>query len=129
MKKKKQNEQPVVEPAQETAEKSTTAFPMSEMSPSDELQIYYNDAYMREKQRFNDMFGIIERPEEEHALPSPETQQAFVAQQPKESDDYVPVAKYEKMRKKRNALKVALAITITVAFLAIVFLVTNSLLF
>jgi len=127
MKKKKQNEQPV-EQAQDTA-KSTTAFPISEMSPSEELQIYYNDAYMREKQRFNDMFGIIERPEEERSQPSPETQQAIVEQIKKESDDYVPVAKYEKLRKKRNALKVALAITVTIAVIAIIFLVTNSLLF
>lgn len=48
-------------------ESTTSAAPEREsvnMAPSEDLQIYYNDAYMREKERFNEIFGIIEPKEQ-----------------------------------------------------------------
>lgn len=74
------------------AENTTTAFPMSEMAPSEELQIYYNDAYMRERQRFNDIFGIIEQDE-------PEKEKVYIEPSPEE---YVTVKKFKKVKRTAN---------------------------
>lgn len=120
MKKKKQKEQEQVQLQQEpVAEKqqdaiNTTAFPLSDMSPSDELQIYYNDAYLREKQRFNDIFGIIEHEEEKPKEEAPSV----------DLSEYVPIAEYKKVKKKLRGYRIAFWVTF-VAFIAllIVFLI------
>lgn len=65
-----------------------------EMKPSDELQIYYNDAYMREKQRLNNIFGVIEEDK-----PVVET----VEVEP-DMSDYVHIGKYKKMKRRAGAL-------------------------
>ena len=113
MKKKKQKEQEQLQLQQEpVAEKkqdaiNTTAFPLSDMSPSDELQIYYNDAYLREKQRFNDIFGIIE-PEEEKKEEAPAIN----------LDDYVTLEEFKKVKKKLKGYCIAFWCTF-IAFIAV----------
>ena len=115
MKKKKQEEQVPVQQEQYVDKKSdrinTTAFPLSDMGPSDELQIYYNDAYMREKQRFNDIFGIIEHEEEK-------PQETVVAPN---LDDYVPVAEYKRVKKKLKGYRFAFWFTFAAFIILLVF--------
>lgn len=90
MKKKKQSV-PVEPTPAETPKRNPTAFPLSDLVPGEELQIYYNEAYMKEKQRFNDIFGIIEQEE-------PEKEKVYVQPSP---DEYVTVKQYR--RSKRTA--------------------------
>lgn len=60
MKRKKQKNVVVTEqPTNTTPVQAQPVPPVTEMSPSDDLQVYYNDAYMREKQRLNEIFGVI----------------------------------------------------------------------
>lgn len=108
MKKKKEikPETPVTPVAEE---RNVTAFPLSDMAPSEELQIYYNEAYMREKQRFNEIFGIIEQNE-------PEQEKIYIEPSPAE---YV---KMERYRKKRNKANFFLVTTVIFAVAAIALL-------
>ncbi|MBR1747689.1 MAG: hypothetical protein IJ735_05725 [Clostridia bacterium] len=120
--------EPVVAPeAQPAATPTTTAFPLSDLAPSEELQIYYNDAYMREKQRFNDMFGIIETSEPVKTSVQPDP--TPVEQASASEEEYVPLAEYEKLRRKKSRMKFGLAITITLAVIFAIVIVTNTLLF
>ncbi|NCA92435.1 hypothetical protein EOM82_04190 [bacterium] len=80
--------------AAETKQENT--LNLSTLRPSDELQVYYNDAYMREKQRFNDMFGLLEED-----VPAPEAVKKFYEADDKPNIDlsqYVPVKKYKKVK-------------------------------
>ncbi len=85
------NEEPIVN--------NTAVAP--EMKPGDELQIYYNDAYMRERQRLNDIFGVIE---EEQPVVEKE-----VVVEP-DMSDFVHVGEYKKMKRRATALGVFTAI-------------------
>lgn len=91
---KKKQPEPQYKPAD--TNKGTTAFPLSDMAPGEELQIYYNDAYMREKQRFNDIFGIIEQDE-------PEKEKVYIEPSPEE---YVSVKQFKKTRRVANLFAV-----------------------
>ena len=82
---KKKKKQPEV--ARPTDNRNPTAFPLSDMAPSDELQVYYNEAYMREKKRFNDIFGIIEQEEQEK-------EKVYIPPSPEE---YVTVKRYKRL--------------------------------
>jgi len=80
--------------ATETTQES--ALNLSSLRPSDELQVYYNDAYMREKQRFNDMFGLLEED-----VPAPDAVNKLYVENSSPSIDmsqYVPVKKYKKVK-------------------------------
>ncbi len=82
---KKKNEAPVV----------NTQPTNTEMKPADELQVYYNDAYMREKQRLNSIFGVIEEDQ-----PVIQTERIIEP----DMDEYVPIAKYKKVKRKAGWL-------------------------
>ncbi len=71
-----------------------------EMKPGDELQIYYNDAYMRERQRLNDIFGVIEG--------EPVVEKEVVVEP--DMSDFVHVSEYKKMKRRAAALGVFTAI-------------------
>ncbi len=80
----------------QTEPKQESALNLSTLRPSDELQVYYNDAYMREKQRFNDMFGLLEED-----VPAPDAvKKLSVENQAAKIDmsQYVPVKKYKKVK-------------------------------
>ena len=149
MKKNKKNAAslPVAAPEQEQKAVQTDSSSLSEMSPSEELQIYYNDAYMREKQRFNDMFGIIDEPtkltEQPSGQPTPYSQPfaertSFYSAQSLSSGTtasagyYAESGKKEKTKgeKKRmsGGLKILIAILITLGVLAIFIGINNTLL-
>ena len=119
MKKKKQEEQLLSQkaPVEEKSNNiNTTAFPLSDMKPSEELQIYYNDAYMREKQRFNDIFGIIEQPAEEKPQETPEP----------DLNDYVHIDEFKKLKKKLRGYCIAFWCVLAVAIaMIIIFLRVN----
>lgn len=98
MKKKKQQSEVI-----KTADnRNPTAFPLSDMTPSDELQIYYNEAYMKEKKRFNDIFGIIEQEEQEK-------EKVYIPPSP---DEYVTMKKYKRAQ---NVATAFIALTIVLA--------------
>lgn len=65
------------------------------MRPSDELQVYYNDAYMREKQRFNDIFGLLE-----DDMPAPDAVKKIQLEnaEPVDLSQYVPLKKFKKVK-------------------------------
>lgn len=69
---------------------------LDSMRPSDELQVYYNDAYMREKQRFNDMFGLID-----DDTPAPEAKKLFAESDQSDIDlsDYVSIKKFKRVKR------------------------------
>ena len=73
----------------------------TEMKPGDELQIYYNDAYMRERQRLNDIFGVI-------AEEQPVVEKEVVVEP--DMSDFVHVREYKKMKRRAAALGVFTAI-------------------
>lgn len=135
MKKRKQDvvEEPVEETKAEqkpveTKEVAAPEVPSTQLTPSDELQIYYNEAYLREKQRFNDMFGIIESERtEKKAAPVLPAQQAV--DEKKDDERYVPVEKYVKQRKRISRLKFGLAITITLTVIFAIVVICNTTLF
>ncbi len=60
--------------------------------PSDELQSYYNDAYMKERERFNNLFGVIE----EDALAPSKVETVYVEPSP---EKYVTVEDYKKTKR------------------------------
>lgn len=77
-------------------EQPTQGATLDTMRPSDELQVYYNDAYMREKQRFNDMFGFLEEDE-----PSPDVVKRILLENAKNDVDlsnYVPLKKFKRIK-------------------------------
>ncbi len=61
-------------------------------APSDELQLYYNDAYMKERERFNNIFGVIE----EDALAPKQVETVYVEPSP---DKYITVEQFKKAKK------------------------------
>lgn len=76
-----------------TEERNVT---LDTMRPSDELQVYYNDAYMREKQRFNDMFGLLE-----DDVPAPDAVKRICienAQNQIDLSEYVPLKKFKRVK-------------------------------
>lgn len=107
---KKKTETPSVTPETRTAE---TTVP--EMTPGEELQVYYNDAYMREKQRLNDIFGIIEE------------EAPTVVEKVIEPDmsDYVHISELKKQKRRTAVLAVFTAIfaIATVALVVLKFFV------
>ena len=135
--------QPIATPEQNPVAPSTTAFPLSEMSPSEELQIYYNDAYMREKQRFNDMFGIIDEPQQNPFGPtSAPTASSVASAAAVENPFATPYAdqnqafdaqgsgKGKKEKKKKSAgFKIGIAVIVTLVVVAILIGICNTLLF
>ncbi len=102
--KKKKTVQPE---AHKPADRNPTAFPLSDMAPSDELQVYYNEAYLKEKKRFNDIFGIIE-PEEQ------EKEKVYIPPSP---DEYVTMKKFKRMQ---NVATTFIALTIIFAAAAVI---------
>lgn len=107
MKKKKKLKQ--TEAPQEE-KRNPTAFPLSDMSPSDELQIYYNEAYLKEKKRFNDIFGIIEHEEVEK-------EKVYIPPSP---DEYVTVKKYKRAQNVATAfISLSIILAAAVAILAL----------
>lgn len=66
-------------------------------APSDELQLYYNDAYMKERERFNNIFGIIE----EDALAPKQVETVYVEPSP---DKFVTMQEFKKAKKKASFL-------------------------
>jgi hypothetical protein len=64
-------------------------------APSDELQLYYNDAYMKERERFNNIFGVID----EDALAPNKVETVYIEPSP---DKFVTMAKFKKAKKKIN---------------------------
>ena len=113
MKKKKAEQQlPPVENTTNAEPATTTAFPISDMSPSDELQIYYNDAYLKEKQRFNDIFGIIE-------TEKPVAEKVYVEPS---LEEYVEKKKFKKVKRIATlfiVLTIALAVVVALFALKI----------
>lgn len=61
------------------------------LAPSDELQLFYNDAYMKERERFNNIFGVIE----EDALAPKQVETVYVEPSP---DKYITVERYKKIK-------------------------------
>lgn len=59
--------------------------------PSDDLQLYYNDAYMKERERFNNIFGVIE----EDALAPKQVETVYVEPSP---DKFVSMKQYKKAK-------------------------------
>lgn len=102
--KKKKTVQPE---AAKPTDRNPTAFPLSDMAPSDELQVYYNEAYLREKKRFNDIFGIIEQEEQEK-------EKVYIPPSP---DEYVTMKKYKRLQ---NVATAFIALTILFAAAAVV---------
>ena len=115
MKKKNKEEQIQAQqmPAEEKkiADINASEVPLANMAPSEELQIYYNDAYMREKQRFNDIFGIIEEPKDE---------KQEEAQGP-DLSEYVHVDEFKKLKKKLKSYRIAFWIFFLIAIAAFKF--------
>lgn len=77
-------------------ERQESTLNLSTLRPSDELQVYYNDAYMREKQRFNDMFGLLE-----DDVPAPDAVKRLSQDSSAPSIDmscFVPLKKYKKAK-------------------------------
>lgn len=62
-------------------------------APSDELQLYYNDAYMKERERFNNIFGVID----EDALAPNQVETVYVEPSP---EKYVTVEEFKKSKGK-----------------------------
>ncbi|NLL55630.1 MAG: hypothetical protein GX242_00240 [Clostridiales bacterium] len=85
--------------------------PKMPFGPSDELQLYYNDAYMKERERFNNLFGTIE----EDVLAPKQVETVYVEPSP---DEFVSVSAYKKA--KRSARFFATA-AIVFAAAAVVF--------
>lgn len=79
-----------------TDEQTTNNVSLDTMRPSDELQVYYNDAYMREKQRFNDMFGFLEED-----VPAPDAVKRICienAQKEMDMSAYISLKKHKKVK-------------------------------
>ncbi len=112
--KKKNKSVPVENVQQEPVKRNPTAFPLSDMVPGEELQIYYNEAYMREKQRFNDIFGIIEQEE-------PEKEKVYVQPSP---DEYVTMKQYRRS-KRTTSVFVFLTLCLAAAVAVLVLKVLN----
>ena len=136
MKKNKQNtaQQAVNPQPEQNAAPSTTAFPMSEMSPSEELQIYYNDAYMKEKQRFNDMFGIIDEPKAAPQQQQPDYTPPYVVQpNAPAGEDYAYAAALQREKKQKKKLsgvaKFFIALAVVLVIVGIIMGICNTLLF
>lgn len=83
--------------------------------PQETLQTYYKDAYMRERDRFNSMFGTIEYnpPYERPIYPETETLQKNVMQ-----EDMVPK---KKLKKSKRALSIFIVLTIIAIGAAVYF--------
>lgn len=64
-------------------------------APSDELQLYYNDAYMNERERFNNIFGVIE----EDALAPKQVETVYVEPSP---EKFVDIKQYKKAKRSRG---------------------------
>lgn len=60
--------------------------------PSDELQLYYNDAYMKERERFNSLFGVID----DDALSANKVETVYIDPSP---DKFVEIKVYKKAKK------------------------------
>ncbi len=78
-----------------TAQPPREGGAIPEITPSDELQIYYNDAYMREKQRLNEIFGVI--PEDAPVVKNEHVEETDMS-------DYVTLKQYKKMKRRAGAL-------------------------
>lgn len=81
-------------------------------APSDELQIYYNDAYMKERERFNNIFGVIDN----DALAQNQVETVYIEPSPEE---YVTMKQYKKTKK---SLGIFIVSTILFAGAAVFFL-------
>jgi len=62
-------------------------------APSDELQLYYNDAYMKERERFNNIFGVID----DDALAPNQVETVYVEPS---SDKYVTMKQFKGAKRK-----------------------------
>lgn len=109
-----ENAQPVPQPAQETQKKYSL--------PLDTLQAYYNNAYMKERERFNSMFGVLpnnppfENPEYYNKNESTE--------EPVPQEPQVPLAKYKKLKGALTAIVILGILSLGAAlFFAISYLV------
>lgn len=73
----------------------TQTLKVEKLQPSDELQVYYNDAYMREKQRFNDIFGLLDED-----MPAPDAAKKIILENAKAEDmsQFVPLKRYKKLK-------------------------------
>lgn len=82
------------------------------MEQGDELHIYYNDAYMKERERFNSIFGIIDGGEDAPAIEQPVAKTVYVEPDPK---DYVPMAKHKKTKRALTAFVIISVIAVAAA--------------
>lgn len=102
-------------------EQQNTNVTLDTMRPSDELQVYYNDAYMREKQRFNDMFGMLE-----DDSPAPDAAKRLFAESNQDNIDlseYVTLKKFKRVRSTATIfVLVSLVLAAATAFFALKFL-------
>lgn len=77
------------------------------MITDEKLQSYYAEAYINERERLNAMFGRLD------TYPTNAVQEKIIYRDP-DPAEYVPMAEYKKMRKKKN-----LFLGLTIAFGAI----------
>lgn len=64
-------------------------------APGNELHVYYNDAYMKERERFNSIFGIVDSTEDSPDIEQPVKETVYVEPS---ADEYVPIKKYKKVK-------------------------------